>query len=175
LCEHQTNGVAFSPYIALGALDTAHTFSREVQALRAIEMSHHNTLARFLHKHNMCQNVISAVNIHTFSPPKPVVIAFILPLVVGNHACHNRKDTMDSIVQAAMKVKVSAEEAHAELLREMEVRTRIYDKWVKDGKLSYIDARDRYARMQKALLLVQRAVEVPHLDNAEFVPEVVNA
>lgn len=82
---------------------------------------------------------------------------------------------MDSAVQAAQKMSSSPEEALAEVQRELEVRNRIYNKWVADGKLSYIDARDRYARMQKAFLLLKRTVELATSDNVEFVPAVVNA
>lgn len=82
---------------------------------------------------------------------------------------------MDSAVQAAMKIQSSPEEALSEVQRELEVRNRIYNKWVADGKLSYIDARDRYARLQKAYLMIKRAVELIPCDNDEFHPEVVNA
>jgi hypothetical protein len=110
-----------------------------------------------------------------FFPLKLVVLRHTLPVVVGNDADHNRKDTMDSAVQAAMKLKVSAEEAHAELERELQVRHRIFDKWVADGKMSYIDARDRYARLQKAVVIVKRAADSESAVPESFEPKVVNA
>lgn len=45
----------------------------------------------------------------------------------------------------------SIEEAHAEVERELQVRTRIYDSWVRDGKMTSVDAQDRYDRLATAL------------------------
>jgi hypothetical protein len=55
-----------------------------------------------------------------------------------------------SATEAAAGVIVSLEEAWSEVVREMGVRERVYDKWVTEQKLSWADARDRFARMAKA-------------------------
>lgn len=81
---------------------------------------------------------------------------------------------MDSAVQAGQKLKCTPEEACAEVERELQVRNRIYDNWVRDGKLSYIDARDRYGRMQQAFILLKRTVELQSAPTEEFTPAVVN-
>lgn len=47
--------------------------------------------------------------------------------------------------------KRSIEEAIAELEREMQVRTRIYDRWINEGKLSRVDAWDRMERQVSAV------------------------
>jgi hypothetical protein len=65
---------------------------------------------------------------------------------------------MLSAVEAAKKQQVSLEEAWSECERELQVRFRIFDTWVEAGKLSWADARDRYARMQKAAALLKRLV-----------------
>lgn len=43
------------------------------------------------------------------------------------------------------------EEALSEVERELQVRKRCYDRWVSDGKMGSIDAKDRFARLQAAL------------------------
>lgn len=60
----------------------------------------------------------------------------------------------------------SVEEAHSELEREFNVRMRCYDNWVKDGKMSRIDAQDRLDRLAAALnyltgLLPKQESQVP--------------
>lgn len=47
--------------------------------------------------------------------------------------------------------KRSVEEAIAELQREMDVRKKIYDRWVADQRMSWMDAHDRMERLQSAL------------------------
>jgi hypothetical protein len=42
-------------------------------------------------------------------------------------------------------------EAVSEVQREIEVRRRLYDRWVAEGKLSWVDADDRLSRLQSAL------------------------
>lgn len=41
----------------------------------------------------------------------------------------------------------SKDEALSEIEREVAVRQRCFDRWVADGKLSYVDASDRLRRM----------------------------
>lgn len=49
----------------------------------------------------------------------------------------------------------SLEEAISEVDREIKVRVRCYDRWVSEGKLSRIDARDRVERLQAALAYLE--------------------
>lgn len=48
-------------------------------------------------------------------------------------------------------------EAISEVERELLVRKRCYGRWVDDGKMSRIDAVDRYARLQSALAYLRAA------------------
>lgn len=43
------------------------------------------------------------------------------------------------------------EEAASEVERELSVRTRCYSRWIDDGKMSRVDAQDRYDRLATAL------------------------
>lgn len=45
---------------------------------------------------------------------------------------------------------VTVEAAVAEVQRELQVRVRCYDGWVKDGKMARIDAQDRMDRLAQA-------------------------
>ena len=45
----------------------------------------------------------------------------------------------------------SIDEAVSELEREAHVRQRCFDRWVSDGRVSYIDARDRQERLLTAI------------------------
>jgi hypothetical protein len=45
----------------------------------------------------------------------------------------------------------SREEALSELQRELRVRERCYERWVKDGKLDQIDSTDRMERLIAAI------------------------
>ena len=49
----------------------------------------------------------------------------------------------------------SLEEAHSEVERELQVRNRCYDRWVSDGKMSKIDAKDRKERLETALAFLE--------------------
>lgn len=50
------------------------------------------------------------------------------------------------------------DEAISELSRELQVRERCYGRWISDGKMSRIDAVDRYARLQSALVYLKGLV-----------------
>lgn len=52
------------------------------------------------------------------------------------------------------------EEQVSELERELAVRKRCYDRWVAEGKLSRVDARDRLERLQSALHTVQKVADL---------------
>lgn len=45
----------------------------------------------------------------------------------------------------------SLEEAVSEVQRELDVRRRLYDRWVTEGRMSRVDAHDRLERMLSAL------------------------
>lgn len=47
--------------------------------------------------------------------------------------------------------KRTLEEAVSEVQREVDVRRRLYDRWVGEGKLSRVDAHDRLERLLSAL------------------------
>ena len=66
---------------------------------------------------------------------------------------------MQSAVESANVTQVTDIEAWSELERELAVRGRIFDKWVKEGKLSWADARDRYARLKRAALILKAVVD----------------
>lgn len=54
----------------------------------------------------------------------------------------------------------SLEEAASEVDREIKVRVRCYDRWVSEGKLSSVDARDRIERLQAALAYLNERLEL---------------
>lgn len=54
---------------------------------------------------------------------------------------------------------VSAEEAIAEVEREIAVRVRCFPRWIEEGRVSAIDARDRLSRLKKALQLIAIPVD----------------
>lgn len=64
---------------------------------------------------------------------------------------------------AAQTTHRTLEEAISEVQREMDVRRRLYDKWVSEGKLSHVDAHDRLERIMAALqfLIGERSTEEP--------------
>lgn len=55
------------------------------------------------------------------------------------------------------------EEAHDELRRENEVRKRCYGKWIDEGRLSRSDARDRTARMDAAIEIIKKCLDMHDL------------
>jgi len=67
---------------------------------------------------------------------------------------------MQSAIEAGKKEPASDMEAWSELERELQVRHRIFDKWVSEGKLAWADARDRYARLQRACAIVKRVIDL---------------
>lgn len=50
--------------------------------------------------------------------------------------------------------KRTLEEASSELAREMDVRRRLYDKWVLEGRMSWVDAHDRLERLMTAVAVL---------------------
>lgn len=63
----------------------------------------------------------------------------------------------------------SIEEALSEVERELQVRLRCYDRWVKEGKLSGVDAKDRVERLQAAIAYL-KAVGPETQGGAEITP-----
>lgn len=51
-------------------------------------------------------------------------------------------------------MNATQEEALSELERERQVRERCYDRWVKEGRLTAVDARDRMVRLVAAIRLL---------------------
>ena len=49
-----------------------------------------------------------------------------------------------------LKTERSIREALSEVHRELCVRERCFDKWIKDGKMTDVDAQDRFDRMASA-------------------------
>lgn len=49
------------------------------------------------------------------------------------------------------------EEASSEVERELQVRARIYDAWIRDGKMTNIDGQDRFDRLAVALEYINAA------------------
>jgi hypothetical protein len=49
--------------------------------------------------------------------------------------------------------------AASEVERELQVRQRCYPRWVDEGKISRIDAKDRFERQQKALEILQAVLD----------------
>lgn len=67
------------------------------------------------------------------------------------------------------------DEAISELERELLVRERCYGRWVEDGKMSRVDAVDRFLRLKSAVVYLRRLVSDSGLSvespvNAENVP-----
>ena len=54
-------------------------------------------------------------------------------------------------IQLKAGARRSIEEAISEAERELQVRERCYARWITDGKLSKVDARDRTDRLQAAV------------------------
>jgi hypothetical protein len=52
-------------------------------------------------------------------------------------------------------------EAISEVERELQVRLRCYDRWVKEGKLSDVDACDRTERLQAAIHYLKSLLDTP--------------
>jgi len=66
---------------------------------------------------------------------------------------------MQSAVKSGQTHQVSDIEAWSEVERELQVRHRLFDQWVESGKMAWADARDRYARLQRAAVLLKRIVD----------------
>lgn len=49
----------------------------------------------------------------------------------------------------------SIDEALSEVERELNVRMKCFDRWVSEGRLSYIDAKDRLERLMRALQILE--------------------
>lgn len=65
------------------------------------------------------------------------------------------------------------EQAQSELMRELGVRERCYAGWIDSGKISRIDARERFTRLQKALDIVNFMLDITgkHVTmTTEYVP-----
>lgn len=74
--------------------------------------------------------------------------------------------TIDSLESGYEQRSVS--EAYDEAVRELEVRQRVYVRWVRDGKLSETDARDRIQRLICAVVWLRRLVVAPAMFRQEL-------
>ena len=70
------------------------------------------------------------------------------------------KETEQKAEPSNLPVLPSVEEALSECQRELQVRVRCYPRWVSDGKMTSIDARDRLARMAAAVEYLQRTFDL---------------
>lgn len=70
----------------------------------------------------------------------------------------------------------SLEEAISELQREVEVRRRIYDRWIQEGRVSRVDAHDRLERLLTALKILCAPIATEHtvVDPAEHTFKVLD-
>jgi hypothetical protein len=64
----------------------------------------------------------------------------------------------------ADSTKVTLEEALAEVEREMNVRLKCFDRWITEGRIAKVDARDRLNRMHKAFTLLQTMFDLQSSD-----------
>jgi len=62
----------------------------------------------------------------------------------------------------------TVEEASSELVREMDVRRRLYDKWVAEGRMSWVDAHDRLERHMTAIMVLVAYENVKDPDAPKF-------
>jgi antibiotic biosynthesis monooxygenase (ABM) superfamily enzyme len=69
---------------------------------------------------------------------------------------------MQSVIEAARALKPSKEEAWSEVVREIGVRERCFDGWVAAQKISWADARDRLARLQRVEQIMKLYVDDEH-------------
>jgi hypothetical protein len=93
-----------------------------------------------------------------------IAAGFTQSVVVSNAATHNRKCTMETKNSSKLRLGVleadltapgrTVEDALVEVDRELIVRRRCFPDWVKDGKLSMGDARDRIERLARACQLL---------------------
>lgn len=74
------------------------------------------------------------------------------------------------------------EEAISELEREAQVRKRCYDRWMGEGRISYIDACDRQerllsaiAQLRKVLDLQEVSAEMTSIPETDHLPKVVSS
>jgi hypothetical protein len=70
---------------------------------------------------------------------------------------------------AILNCSSSIQEALDEIRRELAVRSRIYDRWVAEGRQSYTEARDRYCRLAVAARIVQKALDLQSIPEPEAI------
>lgn len=75
---------------------------------------------------------------------------------------------MKSAIKSADDVQFGLEEAWSEVCRELQVRERVYDRWVDEQKLAWADARDRFARMRNAAFVLRAVCEAPDTLRAQI-------
>lgn len=58
------------------------------------------------------------------------------------------------------EMREALDEAGSELDREMGVRERCFKNWVEQGKISRVEAKDRFSRMQIAQMLINFMLDI---------------
>ena len=71
----------------------------------------------------------------------------------------NSSDRSGVAIQAAGDRSRIIEEALAEIERELQVRERCFPRWIAEGRISKIDARDRLQRQKYAQEILQAALD----------------
>lgn len=71
--------------------------------------------------------------------------------LVGLHAAMTMQKIPFSKYTPLQQGDRSIDEAMSEIQREMDVRKRLFDRWVMEGRMSWVDAHDRLCRHMAAL------------------------
>ena len=66
------------------------------------------------------------------------------------------------------KLQLTIEDAILELKRELNLRKRVYPKWIQEGKLSKKWANRQYLALQKALELLEEKEQQPEVVQGEL-------
>lgn len=66
----------------------------------------------------------------------------------------------DMFKRPIAEIRTDLEEAFCELSRELGVRERCFPNWIAVGKVSRVDAKDRYSRMKKALEICSYLLDI---------------
>lgn len=65
----------------------------------------------------------------------------------------------------------SADEALAEVEREMQVRERCFVRWIEEGRVTRVDAKDRLQRLKKAQAMLAKIVDLNAVESAPKAPD----
>lgn len=76
------------------------------------------------------------------------------------HRLANWQTICDLFGRDDKEMREALDQAGSELDREMGVRERCFPNWIDQGKISRIDARDRFQRMQTAQMLINFMLDI---------------